>query len=1490
MARDNFSQRTIDRLRMRVACRCSNPSCRAPTVAPGTREDEVTNLGVAAHICAASPGGPRYDSGMSPRERSAITNGIWLCANCATTIDRDVARYSAGLLVAWRESAECTARAELGKQLPMSADETETALTTCPSDADLDRVLGMAATLLEVGKRSWKMPVFVAPLNLETHEGPPAGESRPIGASELTTLIEAGENLVLFGKGGIGKTTLLLELSASCLKRGRCVPLFVDAPLWARTNNANLFEYLAGLPSAQRNGVTSAELTRLAEAGRLVILLNGWNEISASSKLVCRDGLIHQAVTTEALSVVVTSRSLSDKPNLSSARQVEVRGLAWQGQSAVVRAELGAERSAPLLDLLAKDTHLRHAARSPLILRGLIAQARKGVVAHSSTFDLLGVAVQAFEEDDQRNLVLSAAPVDGHQRAYLEELACRLTQQRATNCSKNDALQAVHAAATHLAEHQLIGALPQLTSVLGVLASHHLLHIDDGVVRFAHERFQEYFAANRLLRECMEDAAPPALLLTAVNQPAWDESLLLLAGKLKGEGGPVAARVRMVKVAAAIDLGIACDLTGISALSHADDSELHDHLVARVNELAASPLEEVRDLGVAYQIASGLPAFAEKLWPLLESGDRQIRLSTYRMNGSAISLTQLGVGAEKRVALWSSTRRIEFIHEIADNADNYEFLVALALSEPDPVVRAAAISALFWHFPASDVPFQAWLDAPVETQTEHSVVSYLQYALEEGYVDEAVRVRLQTIAVSDTSKRAQLQLALAFPNEVGPRVLDAVLEHLRSSEPGNDSPLVAIARAHAPERLLDLAREFVLHARRMPDWIGEYLLEAPADVKTDLFERAWLALQGQDFSNVAVEAVGPLADRDQIERCVTSWLQYAEANRGTLPDVDHERHRRLGYLLAHAPGCDLLNVVLQLGQRACYDESAHLLDLVLQRIGRDDGSTRTANQWLPTLDDFLQLVAQFSERTETADVPQDTVRVYLCSVASQVAPAEFGPFLLETCRRHLDARSTFRRKIDQWSKTSGLPRPRNPQLGLYLASALAKWGPDALPGLLKLMAHPSAMEFLPEAIARIVGWPWASKRERVFSSVSTDIQEGELRRRLGREFRQPDETFQHWTDEAAKALGKKLSELVSSCQERKSAGETWNAREAEYLVGRLTRVVASIPSAGVVEPVHRALSSGLMDVYGTVGALRGLVRQGLTISDPAVVGQLEALYEQAAIANWHDNSLRYAMSELSELLICVVPTSFLRRPMEHYLQQWRRFSNPIEIIRHLGAAQSEASWPALLELCGELAKNGRPPEELAQALVSALRPRFLAEFLSLVASGTLFACCDSEWALNRLAPRVAFVVAEEAGQIEAFLEACRQAKSLLADALAGEVLSHIKGSEEVREAFLLETLDAGRAVHPNMPTYRMLKGAFTLKVPVNEPQYEVAPKTNNELRAQLYARARCAGPIADCCRRLLASLECERRESGRPDDELRHPSPQDGLVWTDALLDPQVTH
>lgn len=124
MARDDFSLRVRNKLRDRVLHRCSKPGCRVPTSAPHD-EDGLTNVGNAAHICAASPGGPRYDESMTPNERKAFSNGIWLCAIHAAEIDRDIDSHPPHLLKEWKRQAEAAAKSELGRALPKASDATD---------------------------------------------------------------------------------------------------------------------------------------------------------------------------------------------------------------------------------------------------------------------------------------------------------------------------------------------------------------------------------------------------------------------------------------------------------------------------------------------------------------------------------------------------------------------------------------------------------------------------------------------------------------------------------------------------------------------------------------------------------------------------------------------------------------------------------------------------------------------------------------------------------------------------------------------------------------------------------------------------------------------------------------------------------------------------------------------------------------------------------------------------------------------------------------------------------------------------------------------------------------------------------------------------------------------------------------------------------------------------------------------------------------------
>ena len=112
--------------------RCSNPNCRQLTSGPRSDLGKAVNVGVAAHITAAAPGGPRYESSLAATERSSPKNGVWLCQNHAKLVDNDPVRYPVDLLHEWKRLAESAAALEVD-------GTTKTQAAKSASDVELMR-------------------------------------------------------------------------------------------------------------------------------------------------------------------------------------------------------------------------------------------------------------------------------------------------------------------------------------------------------------------------------------------------------------------------------------------------------------------------------------------------------------------------------------------------------------------------------------------------------------------------------------------------------------------------------------------------------------------------------------------------------------------------------------------------------------------------------------------------------------------------------------------------------------------------------------------------------------------------------------------------------------------------------------------------------------------------------------------------------------------------------------------------------------------------------------------------------------------------------------------------------------------------------------------------------------------------------------------------------------------------------------------------------
>lgn len=104
----DFSTETKLLLAFRSGLICSNPDCNTLTCGPVEGIDSLsTKIDEAAHIFGARKGSARFIEEMQDTERADITNGIWVCANCHTKVDKNRGTsYPSGLLKKWKDDHE----------------------------------------------------------------------------------------------------------------------------------------------------------------------------------------------------------------------------------------------------------------------------------------------------------------------------------------------------------------------------------------------------------------------------------------------------------------------------------------------------------------------------------------------------------------------------------------------------------------------------------------------------------------------------------------------------------------------------------------------------------------------------------------------------------------------------------------------------------------------------------------------------------------------------------------------------------------------------------------------------------------------------------------------------------------------------------------------------------------------------------------------------------------------------------------------------------------------------------------------------------------------------------------------------------------------------------------------------------------------------------------------------------------------------------------
>ncbi len=348
--RDDFKPTVKIQLAQRVGYLCSNPQCQRLTVGPRKREEGVNNIGVAAHIKAASPGGPRYDSAQTPTQRASADNGIWLCADHAHLIDHDPKEFTVEKLEKWKREAEERAFQQLasGKgpaTIAQLSDELIQELAPyisrlgLPQDADLATVQAQvrAASLADIEtyerRRGW--PRHSVELEL-TAEG--VEDVRNLAQAHFAQVLATAQYIVLLSAPGTGKTTTLIQIARKMIEAGP-VPVFVPLGAWAESGR-DLIDWLS-----RRRGfeaLSSAHLKFLADHGELALLLDGWNEVPESARRRLINEMEELETQFPLLKVVMSSRRTALDVPLAG-RRISVLPLSDEQQREIAEGMSGQE-------------------------------------------------------------------------------------------------------------------------------------------------------------------------------------------------------------------------------------------------------------------------------------------------------------------------------------------------------------------------------------------------------------------------------------------------------------------------------------------------------------------------------------------------------------------------------------------------------------------------------------------------------------------------------------------------------------------------------------------------------------------------------------------------------------------------------------------------------------------------------------------------------------------------------------------------------------------------------------------------------------------------------------------------------------------------------------------------------------------------------------------------------------------------------------------
>ena len=656
-------------------------------------------LGVASHICAASPGGPRYDATMTPAERSHPDNGIWLCQQCGKLIDSDT-KYTVDILHGWRRKSEDATVREIqtgkivvaAETAPMLEDMDGNPIVLAQPTADPGLPARIhAASVEDVGKfkRLDTWPKHPVTLGLKAGE-----KEEQFLVTDLGSTIRTVGKVAIVSAPGTGKSTTLIQAAESILADPLEAVAFVRLGNWAKGNHG-LVEAVANNPAF--DGITKKDILDRAKENRLTLILDGWNELDRTARDRAAAEVEDLQINFPLLRIVISTRRQATNLPMTG-MTVDVQALSDDQQMEIARNVAG-EDGVKVVDSAWRTKGVRDLVAIPLYLNALVTNAPGGVLPTTKE-EVLRLCVEGQERKRPHADALRDVLEDNH-RPILIEIAVGATPSGNTYLSEATARTIVSAAEKKLSDAgQFSIAVPAPMVVLDTLVNHDILvRAPDGSVGFQHQQFQEWHAsfdvANAMTGSASGNYDANAALVGMLNATVWEEPVLFACERLSG-----GASGERDAVAAAIIEAIGIDPMLAADMIYRSSPEVWNRIATHVTAFVGRWHRPGKiDRAVRFAIMSGRPEFAELIWPFIESHDNQSYLRVLR-HAPRFRPSVLGPDCERRLTNLPTDVRSDVLGDIAGNSgmDGMELATKLAKADTQVEVQISVVhSLLFRH-------------------------------------------------------------------------------------------------------------------------------------------------------------------------------------------------------------------------------------------------------------------------------------------------------------------------------------------------------------------------------------------------------------------------------------------------------------------------------------------------------------------------------------------------------------------------------------------------------------------------------------------------------------------------------------------------------------------------------------------------------------------------------------------------------------------------